>query len=149
MVPSTLIRCLLWAHGHAARWCCLPQVSSGHMRSRGPPRWVVLPDSLFRTRWIQCQLVIAMYIIWVTPVRVGFDLPAQGTWFWVEGLIDIFFYADLIMNFFTAYEVGGKWASRWQAAGLPLLPCLVMHAATHCRRACGVQPSHTMLCAPH
>jgi hypothetical protein len=46
-----------------------------------------------------------MYIIWVTPVRVGFDLPAQGTWFWVEGVIDLFFYADLVMNFFTAYEV--------------------------------------------
>jgi hypothetical protein len=55
--------------------------------------------------------MIAMYIIWVTPVRVGFDLPAQGTWFWVEGLIDIFFYTDLVMNFFTAYEVGG-WG-RW------------------------------------
>ncbi len=97
------------------------------MRSRGPPRWVVLPDSLFRTRWIQCQLVIAMYIIWVTPVRVGFDLPAQGTWFWVEGLIDIFFYADLVMNFFTAYEVGGA----QQGTQLTLLHCLVMHAAAH------------------
>ncbi len=34
----------------------------------------------------------------------GFDKPAVGFWFWLEGLIDIFFYTDLILNFFTAYE---------------------------------------------
>jgi hypothetical protein len=113
---------------HHACGRCLPQVSPGNMRVRGPPRWVVLPDSSFRTRWIQCQLVIAMYIIWVTPVRVGFDLPAQGTWFWVEGLIDIFFYADLIMNFFTAYEVGGRCLQ------------LVHHGVQHGRHQMHVHP---------
>jgi hypothetical protein len=35
----------------------------------------------------------------------GFDIQAQGPWFWIEGIIDIFFYADLVLNFFTAYEV--------------------------------------------
>ena len=54
---------------------------------------------------MQVQLLVAMYIVWVTPVRVGFGLPAEGAWFWVEGAIDLFFYADLVLNFFTAYEV--------------------------------------------
>jgi hypothetical protein len=36
-------------------------------------------------------------------------MQAQGPWFWIEGIIDIFFYVDLVLNFFTAYEV------RWQA----------------------------------
>lgn len=35
----------------------------------------------------------------------GFNLPAEGSWFWVEGMIDLFFYVDLVLNFFVAYEV--------------------------------------------
>ncbi len=35
----------------------------------------------------------------------GFNMQAQGPWFWIEGIIDIFFYVDLVLNFFTAYEV--------------------------------------------
>ena len=62
------------------------------------------PDSFFRRRWMQLQLVISLYIIWITPVRVGFDLSAQGFWFWMEGVMNIFFWMDLIFNFFTAYE---------------------------------------------
>ena len=38
--------------------------------------------------------------------RKGFNIPSEGLWFWFEGLIDLFFYADLALNFFTAYEVG-------------------------------------------
>lgn len=26
-------------------------------------------------------------------------------WFWFEGMVDLFFYIDLVLNFFTAYEV--------------------------------------------
>ncbi|GIL77636.1 hypothetical protein Vretimale_6799 [Volvox reticuliferus] len=65
---------------------------------------VILPDSRFRKIWINVQLFVVLYIIWVTPVRVGFNKPASGFWFWLEGLIDIFFYTDLVLNFFTAYE---------------------------------------------
>jgi hypothetical protein len=97
---------------------------------------------------MQLQLVVALYIVWVTPFRVvrgrggysasvyvhlrleavcatfqvqtstnqqpnthaytqtkGFNMPAEGVWFWVEGAIDAFFYADLALNFFVAYEV--------------------------------------------
>jgi hypothetical protein len=40
-------------------------------------RFLILPDSKFRRHWIQVTLAIALYIIWVIPVRVGFDWPAQ------------------------------------------------------------------------
>lgn len=121
---------------------------------------VILPNSKFRQVWINIQLFVVLYIVWVTPVRVvsptcnwavaqlpsrdvctqgansmrttttawpsphlahplslallvthtshrvqGFNKPAAGFWFWVEGLIDLFFYTDLVLNFFTAYEV--------------------------------------------
>lgn len=35
----------------------------------------------------------------------GFNIPSEGMWFWFEGMIDLFFYIDLVLNFFTAYEV--------------------------------------------
>lgn len=116
-------------------------------------------------RWIYIQLAVAMYIVWVTPVRVvgaqhklyghsarlrwqlqshqhtchlsgdssanqewhlaarrpavditamlmlvrgclqGFNTPSEGMWFWLEGMVDLFFYVDLALNFFTAFEV--------------------------------------------
>ncbi|GFR43465.1 hypothetical protein Agub_g4548 [Astrephomene gubernaculifera] len=65
---------------------------------------VILPDSKFRKVWINIQLFVVLYIIWVTPVRAGFNKPAVGFWFWLEGVIDIFFYTDLVLNFLTAYE---------------------------------------------
>ncbi|KAG2439520.1 hypothetical protein HXX76_004873 [Chlamydomonas incerta] len=75
-----------------------------HTQMRKKRQWVILPDSRFRKMWINVQLFVVLYIIWVTPVRVGFDKPATGFWFWFEGLIDFFFYTDLVLNFFTAYE---------------------------------------------
>eukprot|EP00878_Enallax_costatus_P029632 GHUV01032165.1.p1 GENE.GHUV01032165.1~~GHUV01032165.1.p1 ORF type:complete len:126 (-),score=39.30 GHUV01032165.1:349-726(-) len=35
----------------------------------------------------------------------GFNIPSEGMWFWFEGMIDMFFYIDLALNFFTAFEV--------------------------------------------
>lgn len=45
-------------------------------------------------------------------VLQGFNIPSEGIWFWFEGIIDVFFYFDLALNFFTAYEVchqGAAW----------------------------------------
>lgn len=36
----------------------------------------------------------------------GFNIPSEGLWFWFEGMVDLFFYIDLVLNFFTAHEVG-------------------------------------------
>jgi hypothetical protein len=35
----------------------------------------------------------------------GFNTPSEGMWFWLEGMVDLFFYVDLALNFFTAFEV--------------------------------------------
>jgi hypothetical protein len=44
----------------------------------------------------------------------GFDIPAEGMWFWFEGMIDLFFYVDLALNFFTAFEVSTHTHAAWQ-----------------------------------
>lgn len=46
-------------------------------------------------------------------------MPAEGSWFWVEGMIDLFFYVDLVLNFFVAYEVrprGARGGLAWQGS---------------------------------
>lgn len=135
---------------------CAFMLGGAQARQQSKARRVIMPDSPFRQAWVQVQLCVAMYMIWVTPVRVvsgwgqrglatgpptkrslkmhassssrprrrvvesipsilqarlhpmpaqGFNMPAEGVWFWFEGLIDLFFYVDLVLNFFLAYEV--------------------------------------------
>lgn len=66
----------------------------------------------------QGALVCSMAVLAFTQSKAGvcfcaqgFNLPAEGMWFWFEGMIDIFFYVDLVFNFFTAYEVGHSTSS--------------------------------------
>jgi len=59
---------------------------------------------------------------WLVMLQ-GFNIPSEGMWFWFEGMIDIFFYFDLALNFFTAYEVSNnKEQHRPLRAG-----CIVRH----------------------
>ena len=86
----------------------------------------------------------------------GFDLQAEGPWFWIEGVIDIFFYADLVMNFLTAYEV--RMPPSAPTRSLPLDTPVVAHgtmpARLHmCMRlSCPLSPTaacHTPHTMPH
>lgn len=43
----------------------------------------------------------------------GFNIPSEGVWFWFEGVIDFFYYIDLALNFFTAYEVCRRQTAAW------------------------------------
>ena len=35
----------------------------------------------------------------------GFSMQAQGFWFWMEGVMNVYFWIDLVLNFFLAFEV--------------------------------------------
>ena len=39
----------------------------------------------------------------VVPFRVGYRQPAEGAWYVVDLLIDIYFYVDVVLNFHTGY----------------------------------------------
>lgn len=58
--------------------------------------WCQYPQQRCERTWKEC--------VWHATTQ-GFNMQAQGPWFWIEGIIDIFFYIDLVLNFFTAYEV--------------------------------------------
>lgn len=58
---------------------------------------------------VQCMTVSACrpaMLCGLPSALQGFNLQAQGPWFWIEGLMELFFCVDLVLNFFTAYEVG-------------------------------------------
>mmetsp|Transcript_16868 Transcript_16868/g.55188 ORF Transcript_16868/g.55188 Transcript_16868/m.55188 type:complete len:904 (+) Transcript_16868:89-2800(+) len=61
------------------------------------------PDGAFRQSWDVAQALILLYLSLFTPYRVAYSEPAYGVEFWFEFLIDIYFYIDLVLNFFTAY----------------------------------------------
>ena len=52
-------------HSHACACPCAAWNNCVRLRARDAPFHCFLPN-----RWMQLQLVVAMYIIWVTPIRV-------------------------------------------------------------------------------
>lgn len=65
--------------GSRQRAASSPRPPPKKQRAQGPraarrqskvPPYIMLPDGQARGVWIQLQLVVAMYIIWVTPIRV-------------------------------------------------------------------------------
>ena len=79
------------------------------------PWYIIAPSSPHRLGWDVVILVLLVYTMIVTPLRLGFDLEAEvlGFWFWLESLIDCLFVADVVVNFLTSYtdEETGKMVS--------------------------------------
>ena len=67
-------------------------------------RWYSLdPNAQFRARWDIAQTVILLYISLVVPFRVGYRQTAEGGWYILDLLIDLYFYVDVVLNFYTGY----------------------------------------------
>ena len=84
---------------HRAGW---QTIEEQRLRRRRPK--VLHPDGMFRRTWDFVQLLVLAYICISVPIRVGFDLIAYGGWFIFDLLVDVFFYTDIVLNFFTAFE---------------------------------------------
>ena len=66
--------------------------------------WVVLPDSNRRLTWDSVSIIMLIYTVVVTPLRLGFGIEEfcpSAPWF-VDCVIDVFFLSDLFLNFMTA-----------------------------------------------
>ena len=48
-----------------------------------------------------------MYVSVTVPIRacMGMDIVILSPGWWVDTLVDLYFIADLILNFFTAYDL--------------------------------------------
>ncbi|KAK3239955.1 hypothetical protein CYMTET_50153 [Cymbomonas tetramitiformis] len=68
------------------------------------PKYILLQDSPFRVNWDIAQFFVLIYVAAVVPLRIGFSLDPTGSWYILELIIEFYFYVDLFLNFFTAYE---------------------------------------------
>ena len=69
------------------------------------------PDSQFSSFWDISQLFALLYVAYAIPLRVAFEVEVVTftLWFWVDLLVDVYFIADMFLNFRTAY---------WDASGV-------------------------------
>ena len=67
-------------------------------------QFMILPNGKFRSNWDVAQAVLLIYIAVTLPWRLGFDQPTDlwSFWFVVDLVIDVYFWADLVLNFRTA-----------------------------------------------
>lgn len=64
---------------------------------------VLHPTNKVRRYWDFVQIFLLAYIALSVPYRVGFSEPAYGIWYVADFCIDMYFYVDVLLNFFTAY----------------------------------------------
>lgn len=98
---------------------------------------VISMNNTYRKGWDFAQAFILLYVGFVVPFRVGLDEPAMGGWFIVDLLVDLYFWIDILLNFFTSYydedrgeevfelaAISARYTRGWfwidVAAGLPL-----------------------------
>ena len=92
-----------------AQWGDLRDIYESHATSffaLDPlPRWIRDPESKFSAIWDIVQLFLLFYVAFTVPYRVCFeiDVPFASTWFWIDNFVDIYFIADLALQFRTAY----------------------------------------------
>lgn len=70
-------------------------------------RFLILPDSRFRTGWDILLVFLVVYNAFALPYTVCFSVDQPHALYILDQLIDGVFYLDLILNFLTAYEVQG------------------------------------------
>ena len=70
--------------------------------------WFVLhPTTKLRRYWDFLQIFLLLYIAISVPYRIGFSEPSYGVWYMIDFFIDMYFYIDMVLNFFTAYWESG------------------------------------------
>ena len=90
------------------------------MRGSTDDKWIVLPDSRFRKIWDAFQVMFLFYVAILTPLRIGFNVEVDGpgkgstvsaTWVF-ELVVDVYFIADIFVNFRTAFEASDRFIER-------------------------------------
>ena len=95
--------------GMQAQWGDLREIYESHSTSffaLDPlPKWIRDPENRFSAIWDMAQLVLLFYVAFTVPYRVCFeiDVPFGSTWFWIDNFVDIYFIADLALQFRTSY----------------------------------------------
>jgi len=64
-----------------------------------------LPNDVPKQYWDYYMTFLVLFISFVVPFRVAFveDTNESSDWDWILLAIDICFFVDIVLNFFTAY----------------------------------------------
>ena len=66
--------------------------------------WFIMhPTTKIRQYWDFLQVFLLMYIALAVPYRLGFSELSYGWWYAIDFIVDMYFYIDMVFNFFTAY----------------------------------------------
>jgi hypothetical protein len=81
-----------------------------HRKQSEDDKWgyklAIKPTSKFRLRWDALQAIVLFYLAISVPVRVGFEAHSYGVWYGIDITVDVYFWTDIFLNFFFAYEDG-------------------------------------------
>jgi hypothetical protein len=83
----------------------LEEPASAH-RGRCP---IYHPDGVVRKRWDMVQVFALLYVALLVPFRTGFGIdlePFHFEW-WLELVVDLYFIADIALNFRTSFDDDG------------------------------------------
>jgi hyperpolarization activated cyclic nucleotide-gated potassium channel 1 len=69
------------------------------------PVCMLLPSSTFKQVWNAFVVVLLIYTATVMPYHMAFvETQSTGQWFIIDAVIDVSFFLDIIVVFFSAYE---------------------------------------------
>lgn len=72
------------------------------------PWYVRDPDSRFSLVWDALQVAFLFYVSWTVPLRAcfGVEIELLSVEWVIDTVVDFYFIADLVLNFFTAFVDG-------------------------------------------
>ena len=72
------------------------------------PWYIRDPDSKFSSVWDALQVAFLFYVSWTVPLRAcfGINIEIPSSEWVIDTVVDLYFIADLIMNFMTAFVDG-------------------------------------------
>ncbi|CAD8184026.1 unnamed protein product [Paramecium pentaurelia] len=66
--------------------------------------YMFYPDENFKTFWNMLLIFLLLATAVITPFKVCFiDSGNEGFWFWIDIIFDVLFFADIVINFFSAF----------------------------------------------
>jgi hypothetical protein len=68
---------------------------------------IILPDNKLKNKWDLWVVLLLSYTALIVPVRVCFIDETSAPIFILDLVIDISFFLDIVLTFFTAYTEKG------------------------------------------
>ena len=66
-------------------------------------KFIFHPDCFFKEIWDYIVFILLIYLVIVGPLTIAFDSMNNLTFSIINYLVDCFYFADLILNFFVGY----------------------------------------------